>query len=340
MRKTILGLLLLSAGNALALRLNVEPRRGFDPVDSPRKAKVLLDSRAAFTLEDGSQWITHGIPAQREPGAIGVTRFGPDGTVRLFLLSDWLPQGSIPGGMCGQIYGVALLTDGRVAVSAGWTDGHDSHNAILILNLRRDGRYDTDKVIEVPGVAQIAGAPRNTVLAITNDANLRGGGPLLTLYDTAGRRRAALFDDQLSVSASEAAQSSMKARLHRTGERGFVFYDPYKDSVIVFDLEVVEKEVIFTPIHVAFIGEDAATAGLPVLGIDASPDGDVVVARVGMIRGTYGTQLTVYGSDGSVKQSTTLDRPWNLILRENDRIRGVVLRDGVVLDTVAIARQK
>jgi hypothetical protein len=339
MRKTMLILSLLLANNALAVRLAVDPRTAVEPVDSPRKAKVLRDARAAFTLPDGSQWITHRVPAQREPGAIGVTRFGTDGTARVFLVSDWLPKGSIPRGWCGQVYGVTLLTDGRVAVSAGWTDGRNSHNAIVILSLRGDGRYDTDKVIELPGVAQIAGAPRNTILAVTNDANRRGGGPLLTLFDTEGRKIGAGFSDHLPVSAPEAAQNARKARLHRFGERRFAFYDPYSESVAVIDFEVLERETILTPIQVTFVGDDATTSALPVLDIDQSPDGDILVVRAGVIRGTPGTQLTIYG-EGAAKQSVILDRPWNLMLRENDRVRGVVLRGQVALDTVALAREK
>lgn len=337
--KTMLILSLFVVADALALRVDTAPKIG-DPVDSPRKAKALIDARGVFMLSDGSEWITHAVAMPREMSAIGVTRFGHDGSVRLFLLSDWLPKGSIPGGMCGQVYGVTLLTDGRVVISGGWTDGPDSHNAILILRGAADGRYERDKVIELPGVTHVVGGPRNTILAVTSDANRQGGGPLLTLFDAEGHKIGTGFGDHLSVSAPEAAQNAMKARLLRYSDRDFAFYDPYKETVYMFNVDVLEKGADVGGNRVQFIGDDPATSSLPVLGIDASSNGDLLVARVGRIRGKIGTQLTVYGSDGSVKQSTFLDRPWNLMLYENDRIRGVVLRNGVELDTVALLRDK
>lgn len=339
MRKATLLVWLFLAANALAVRIDVAPRAALETVDS-RKARVLRDARAAFTLDDGSQWITHGAPALREPGAIAVTRFGSDGSARVFLVSDWLPKGSIPIGWCGQVYGVALLDDGRVAVSAGWTDGHSSHNGIFVLRAGPDGRYATDKLIEVPGVAQIAGAPRNTILAVTTDATRRGGGPLLTLFDTEGRKWGTLFDNDRPMPAPEAARNAAKAHLRRFDGGSFAFYDPFVESVTVFELEVGEKDAVFTPHRMIFIGDDAATADLPVLGIHVSEDGDLLVARVGIVRGTPGTQLTIYGRDGLAKQSATLERPWNVMFREEGRIRGVVMRDGVGLDSVSLHREK
>lgn len=342
MRNTMLILSLLLTANALGERWDIQPHKPFVAVQSPRKAKALRDARAAYTLSDGSQWITHSVPAQREPSAIGVTRFGVDGSARVFLVSDWLPKGTIPRGSCGQVYGVALLTDGRVAISAGWTDGHASHNGIFILRATEDRDYAVDKLIEVPGVAQIAGAPRNTILAVTDDATLRGGGPLLTLFDTQGRRLGTLFDKHLPISASEAARNAINARLQRINERGFALYDPSEAQVHVFDVDVLESgnEAIVTPRRGIFVGDDASTANLPVLAIDARDDGDLLVARAGLMSGAPGTRLTIYGRDGAPKQSATLDRPWNLTIRENGQLRGVLLRHDVVLDSAVMRHEK
>ena len=341
MRKATLLVSLFLAANALAVRIDVAPRAALETVDSHR-ARVLRDARAVFNLEDGSQWVTHGAPAQREPGAIAVTRFGADGSARVFLVSDWLPQGSIPIGWCGQVYGVALLEDGRVAVSAGWTDGHSSHNGIFVLRAGPDGRYATDKLLEVPGVAQIAGAPGNTILAVTTDASRRGGGPLLTLFNLEGGKLGGFHNNDRSMPAPEAARYAAKAHLQKIDERSFALYDPFVESVIVFDLEVEAsvREAVWIPIRMMFIGDDAATADLPVLGIHVSKDWDILVARVGIVRGTPGTQFTIYGLDGSVKQSAIVERPWNIMFREEGRIRGVVLRDGVGLDSVSLHREK
>lgn len=338
MKKITLFVSLFLAANALAARIDVPTRAGLEKVESPRKARVLGDARAAFTLDDGSQWITHGAPALREPGAIAVTRFGPDGSARAFIVSDWLPKGSIPIGWCGQVYGVALLDDGRVAVSAGWTDGRSSHNGIFVLRTGPDGGYTSERLIEVPGVARLVGASRNTILAVTTDATRRGGGPLLTLFDTTGRKFGTLFDHDRPISVPEAVQNAAKARLLKVGQDLFAFYDPFVESVIVFEMKVGENDALVSGRRTIFIGDDASTADLPVLGIDVSEDGDILVARVGMVRGTPATQLTLYGMDGLAKQSATVER--NLMFREDGRIRGVVMRNGVGLDSVSLRREK
>lgn len=337
MRKTLLGFSLLVASNVLAVRLEVKERMTFDPVASPRMAKVLRDARGAFTLPDGSQWITHATWAEREPSAIGVTRFGADGSERLFLLSDFLPKGTIPRGWVGQVYGVALLDDGRIAVSGGWTDKRTSHNAIIILRPLKDGSYETERVNKVPGVRQIVGAPRNTILAVTSDANLRDGGPLLTVYDTEGRMRARGFMHKGRFSPAEAARNASEAQLRRVTDTLFALYDPSGQEVVVFWMEVKDAETIWKGHSVLFVGDDASTAHLPIIGFDAWGNGDVLIARAGNIRGRVGTQLTLYAANShAVKQSIFLDRPWNHMLREHDKIHGVVHRGQVALDTVAL----
>lgn len=335
MKKTILALSLIAAANAFAARLDIQPRRALDPVDSERMARVLRDARSEFTLEDGSKWIIHRVPAQNEPSAYGVTRFGADGSARVFLVSDWLPKGSIPRGWCGQVSAVAQLSDGRVLASAGWTDGTNSHNGIFVLRALPDGRYATDQLIELPGVAQIAGGPRNTIAAVTDDASIAGGGPLLTLLDTQGHVLGRWFDGA-ALSAPAAAQNSVQARLQRISESRFALYDPSVEMIRVFDLAVANGRATLAVRTNVFVGDDAVSAGLHLIGIEAAADGDVLVARSGVIRGKPGTQLTVYDQHGGVRQSTTLDRPWNFMLRENGRIRGVVMRGDVVLDTIGM----
>ena len=341
MRQTTVVLGLLIATQAFAAGVDAPRRSELEVVDSPRRAQVLRSALGAFALSDGSLWVTHFAPARREPGSIGVTRFGADGSEREFLVSDWLPKGSTPGGAAGQVYAVTLLTDGRVAVSAGWTDGADAHNGIFILRAGKDGRYTTDKLIEWPGVADIVAGPRNTILAATFDASRRGGGPLLTLFDAEGRMRAKALDHQRPISPAEAAQTAMKVRLHRFNERTFVVYDPADDTLGVLDIEVLEDKSIWSARNVIFIGDDASLADTRVLGISMTQDGDVLVARVGNIGGKLGTHLAVYGQDSSIRHSTVLDRPWKFMLQENGRVRGVVpLRDGVGLDPLPSRRDK
>ena len=336
MKTTVSILALLFATNALAIELHVPPRRELEAVASPRKAKVLRDARAAFTLPDGSQWITHSVPAKREPSAIGVTRFDRDGSATVFLVSDWLPKGTIPGGFCGQVYGVAQLTDGRVAVSAGWTTGAASHNGIFVLRRRDDGRYDTDSRFELPGVGQIAGGPANMIVAVTVDATRGDGGPLLSVFDTDGTVRARAFAQDPSSSA-EALRNAHDTHVLRVSDDLYAIYTPFDEQVFLYEMRHVEPELIFHGIRGTFVGDDAGLATARVLGIDVTPNGDILVVRSGMIQGRPGTNLTVYTKKfRDIKQSETLDIPWSLLLREHGQLRGLVHRDGVQLDTVHV----
>jgi len=335
MKKTMIVACLLVAANALAARIEVDPHRKLEPAGSERMTKVLLDYRGAFALEDGSQWITHSVPAAAEPGAIGVTRFGPDGSARVFLVSDWLPRGAIPRGRCGQVFGVALLTDGRVAVSAGWNDG-DSHNAVIVLRALDDGRYATVKVIELPGVDQIAGGPRNTFVAVTSNASLPAGGPMLTIFNTDGKILGSFFDGDPFLNVSRAVQNAMAAQLQRLGESRFAFYDRSSEFIRVFDVHLAGTRANVTMRTSIFLGDDPAGANLKFLGMQAAPDGDLFVARMVSINGSYSTLLALYDENGGLKQKTVLEHPWNLMLQERGRVRGVVMRDGVSLDTVIV----
>jgi hypothetical protein len=335
MKKTAIVLSILVAANVLAARIDIEPNRKLEAVDSERKARVLRDARGTFALEDGSQWITHSVPAKGEPSAIGVTRFGPDGSARVFLVSDWLPKGAIPRGRCGQVFSVALLNDGRVAVSAGWNDG-DSHNAVFVLRGLDDGRYATVKVIELPGVRQIAGGPGDTFVAVTSNASILGGGPMLTIIDTDGKILGGFFDGDPILNISRAVQNASAACLQRLGESRYALYDQSTEFIRVFDVGLEGTRANVATRTTIFIGDDPAGAELRVLGMKALADGDLLVARMGFIRGRAGTQLTIYDTNGGLKQSSVLEQPWNFMLQEHDRIRGVVMRDGVSLDTVNI----
>jgi hypothetical protein len=335
MKSTGIVVCLLVAANALAVRMDIDPHRKLEPAGSERLTKVLLDARGTFALEDGSQWIRHRVPAAAEPSAIGVTRFGPDGSARVYLVSDWLPKGTIPRGRCGQVFGVALLTDGRVAVSAGWNDGNDSYNAVLVLHALDDGRYATDKVIELPGVAQIAGGPRNTFVAVTSTVSIPGGGPMLTIFDTDGKILGRFFDGDPFLNIIQAVQNASAARLQRLGESRFALYDHATEIIRVFDVDFAGSRANVKTRASIFI-DDAAGADVRVVGMQPSSDGDLLVARTGVIRGRPGTQLTIYDENGGVKQSSVLEHPWNFMLQEHGRVRGVVMRDGISLDTVII----
>lgn len=74
--------------------------------------------------------------------------------------------------------------------------------------------------------------------------------------------------------------------------------------------------------------------------MQATPDGALFVARMVEISGSPGTQLELYDENGGLKQKTVLEYPWNLMLQEHGRVRGVVMRDGVSLDTVNVRAEQ
>jgi hypothetical protein len=335
MKKTLLLSLLLTA-SASAAHLQAPPRRTLTPVSSSRKAEVLREARATFTLPDGSLWVTHPVPAESEPGAVGVTRFSADGSAHVFLVSDWLPKGSIPHGWAGQVHAVTMLADGRIAASAGWTDGRASHNAIFILRKRTDGWYSTDKTFEWPGIGHIIAGPQNTILAITNDPARPNGGPLVTLFDTNGEALGAHLATNARQTVLEAAQNAWKARLRRMSETRYAIYDAKANSVWILNVEATPKGSVWSTHTSVFIGDDPHTAHLPLVGFEVSPDGrSVLVARTGVIDGRPATKLTLYDKNSAEVQETTVtDAPWNLMIRENDQVHGLVRHREVLLDTV------
>lgn len=341
MRNALLAVMLFLSTNALGARLEVPAGGGLTVIESPRKASKLRDARAVFTLPDGSLWVAHPAPAQREPNAIAVTRFEPDGSAAAFAISDWLPKGSIPRGWCGQVYGVTQLTDGRVAVSGGWTDGTESHNGVFILRRRQDGRYDTDRVVKLAGVGEIAGTAGNGIIAVTDDPMRADHGAILTVIDAAGNAFAALHGNKTeTLTAVEAAQNTASAKLQRIHDNGFAFYNPAAEEIYIFELRVGHRQASIKGWYSVFTGDDAELAKLPVVGLEVTDDRDVVVARTGRFRGRIGTHLTVYDQIGRVKETKALDRAWNHVIREQGKLHGVVNSGEIVLDTVTLAREK
>lgn len=341
MKRTLIAVTLLLATNASAVRLEVRPAASLSRVDAPRKAMKLSEARGVFRLDDGSLWVSHPAPARREPSAIAVTRFDPDGSATAFLVSDWLPKGTIPRGLCGQVRSVTQLTDGRIAISAGWNDGAQSHNGVFILRRRDDGRYDTERLVELPGVSQIVGTHRNGILAVTDNPSRRDHGAILTVIDAEGNA----FGVQLSpetetLTAVEAAQNASRAKLQRVGQNLFAFYNPAIEEVLTLRIDVGHREATIAARNNLFIGDDAALAALPVVAINVTDDDDLVVVRVGDLRGVIGTHITVYGADNSVKETKTLDRPWNHVIREKGKLHGVVNRGEILLDTVNLTAEQ
>lgn len=341
MRKLLLATCLLVAVNAFAVRLEVGPSTALTPIDSARKVEALRNAIGVFRLPDGSLWVTRLAPSAQDPSAMPVTRFAADHSVTEFFLSQWLPKGTLPNDRGGQVRAVTQLDDRRLAVSGGWNDGNASHNAVFILRPCADGSYEPEKVIRMPGVSAIAAIGGNSIVAVTDDTMRRDHGPLLTLLDTAGRRRGILPNDP-AMSVMAAVQNASSARLQRVGDNSIAFYNPAEQQVHVLEFNTSAKDDPVVAKRAVSIGGDAALAKLNVVGFDVAEDGDLVIARVGRLGETIGTHLTVYGRDNRAKQTVTVDRPWNHMLREKGRLQGVVPgRPGrdISFDTVRLASE-
>jgi hypothetical protein len=188
-----------------------------------------------------------------------------------------------------------------------------------------------------PGVAQIIGGPGNTIIAATSDASMKNGGPMITLFDANGNAIGA--HDGTGVnrgSKLEALQHARNVCLQRISENRFAMYEPASSMILIQDVEAEAKGNHWTGISGIFTGDDPHTAHLPVIGFEVSADGnEVLVARTGQIHGRYATQLRLYVTRShDVKQTSVTEVPWNFMLRDNDRVHGVVRHKDVVLDTV------
>lgn len=334
MKLRILLVLFAVTSQAFAARLDVDSKRPMEAITSERKANVLIQARRVFSLPDGSLWVTHPVPAEREPSALGVTRFSADGSARVFLLTDWMRKGEVRHGWCGQVYGVALLDDGHLAVSGGWTDGSNSHNAIFVLKPRADGGYDTINRFDVPGVAELVAAAPDRIFAITNDPSRAGGGALLTLYNQEGVAISGYAPENRNTSVLEAAQNARNSRVVRISRYRFAIYNAFDRTVDVLDVKPeTARGAVFAPFSKIFIDGDATIANLPVIGIAATQK-EVLVVRSGNVRGHFGTLFTAYNSLADVTAESFLDRPWNFVFPENGKLRGVVHYKDAMLDTI------
>lgn len=311
---------------------------------SSARGRVLRNAIKTFVLSDGSEWITHRLSGYRENSPIGITRIDRDGTEELFLGSNWLPDGTTAPGGAGQIYGITDL-EGGFAVAVGWNRDGRSRNAILVLS----GSYETVRIIEVPGISSVVGGPKSTILALTDDAAVAGGGPMLTVFDTAGTVLGRFFPGQ-SRSPGEAVRNSIRSNLQQIASSRYALYDDLRETMFVFDLHVGDY-VMPAPRHkwvraagatngaakVAehsriFVGGDASFAQLVTVATHVAKDGRAIVVRTGLVDGAPRSVAAVYRGDGEVIGTWKSKHPWNTVIRSGNEFRGVVMRDGVVLE--------
>src|SRR6266852_2579403 len=124
--KRVATAVVLSLTLIAASPFSLQPRRhSLDPVNDVRRADLLSEAHSMVALSDGSEWAFHPCPARSEKSCIAATRIAK-GEQTVFLAADFLPNmpgGTIPIGAGGQIYSVANLDGGAIAVSLGWNDG-------------------------------------------------------------------------------------------------------------------------------------------------------------------------------------------------------------------------
>jgi hypothetical protein len=313
---------------------SLQPKRhSLDAVSDDHRADLLRDAHLMVALGDGSEWAFHSCPARAEKSCIAVTRIAK-GEQTVFLAADFLPNmpgGTIPIGAGGQIYSVANLNGGGVAVSLGWNDGRDSHNAVVFASPKND-RYSIDRVVEFPTVRAIVPGPRGTVLAITSDSSLAGGGPQLTLVDSNGHTLGQWFEGDRSRSAVRAAQGANDLRLEQVAPGRFALFNPSDMTLRVFDLS---ENASLTMHSTAVINDDLA--GQTIRDVHTSPNGATAIVGVGKIDGEYRTSVNLYSSTGALTGRWFSDSPWHNVDHRGQVFKGIIVRDDVRTETVEFA---
>ena len=296
-------------------------------VPEGRHADTVRKARSAFVLSDGSEWALRPCPARDEPSCIAIARFSKD-EVKPFIAADFLPGmpgGTIPIGKGGQIYSIASLDDGRKAVSLGWNDGKESHNAVVFLTFADEDRPTIDRVAELPGVRAIVGATHARVLAATVNAQIPGGGPRLTLLDGDGRIVKQWLDGDRPT-AAEAVRAANGIRLQEVTPGRYAVFDPDDSSIRFLDLATGQFR---SPV---ILNDDLS--GQTIRDIYIAPNSSSAVVTTGKIDGRYRTAIHVYGADGNIIGRWTSDHPWQTVVHRGHVFTGTVVKDDVSTETV------
>jgi uncharacterized protein YodC (DUF2158 family) len=326
-------------------------QHSFERIEDSRRIMLFRQSRSSQTLSDGTEWVTHPCPARKEPGCIAVTRL-LNGKATTFLAADFLPGApghTVPIGSGGQVYSVAALDDGTQAVSLGWNDGHDSHNAIVFLVSTGD-RYTSARVVELPCVRAIAAGPDGTVLAITSNASVRGGGPRLTLLDSQGTILGSWFDGDPSATPAQAARLASSLRLEKIASGRYTFFDPAVALLRVFNIDGTNPSTramnlpnfvqarkgaasaAMTPLAAISLNDDLT--GQFVLDVHTTPHLVTSVTTVGSIDGQPRTRVTLYDTNGGVSGRWVSEHPWRHAEHHGNVLTGVVDRDDLWTESV------
>jgi hypothetical protein len=298
-----------------------------------RRELALQKVLRAVTFEDETEWIIHPVWAARERSPIGVTRLSADGRAELYLVSDWLPKGSIPRGSVGQVHSVADLGARSIAAAVGWTDPDgEVHNAVLFLD-RVDDKYERRATVDLPGVADVVRGPAGTAIVVTASAHRAGGGPRLTVIAPRGVV-GELLPASEHADARDAVRRLPQTSLQHVGGSEYAFYDPLDRTLYRFTAVLAGERVQFRALENLSIDDDPATSSDRLVGVFAHSDGGALVARVGLRANGPRTVITMFSSTGAVEGTWESEAPWNAVLRRPGGVDGVVSRGGVQIESV------
>lgn len=303
-----------------------------------RRAKVLEKSVRTIAFADATEWVIHPVWAARETSPMGVTRFAADGAPELYLVSDWLPKGSIPRGYVGQVYGVADLEDGGVAATVGWNGRRgDVHNAVLFLERRGANDYHLRATVELPGVADVVRGPAGTAVVVTGAAQRTGGGPLLTVVNPTGVV-GEFFTPDTAGDAHLALRNIVHARLQHIGGATYALYDAGRQTLTRFNLIVKREGRAELAVAETFsVDNDPALSAGRVVGLQVAANGSALIARVGRSESGPQTVVTRFSRTGLVDGTWVSQHPWNAVVPRRGGLGGVVSRGAVLVETVTFS---
>lgn len=71
---------------------------------------------------------------------------------------------------------------------------------------------------------------------------------------------------------------------------------------------------------------------LPTIATYVAGDGSAIVVRTGLVDGAPRSVAAVYRDDGEVIGTWKSKHPWNAVIRSGSELRGIVIREGTILE--------
>jgi hypothetical protein len=276
-------------------------------------------------FHDGSRFILSRTD-RYEPHAMVGTLLRPEGRRDDFRATEFFPPVLVKPDTAGQIFGAALLDDGRLALSIGWTNRTGRNiNGIAIL-ASRDGKWERERIIVMRGsVRDIAAGPAGSIAAVTTDFGRQKRERLLELLliEADGRIRSRLETRHLS--SDEAEKQALGIRLQRFSERSVVFFDIPGGVMFLLDIRPLCIETVRMLSLSAIPPEAEKLRNLTIDAARLHTNGALTVARHGFDGKTTILTVTTHGQNGQTTVVRGVSARSAVITEEH--------AEGVVLDT-------